>query len=255
MNAYYQAGVALFRRSLALARAEIATLAILLVIAGGSWTFVELAEEVREGSTAAFDRAIILALRNPANLSDPLGPRWFEEMMRDVTALGSTFFITLSAVLVVVYLLMIRKRGAALMVLFSVAGGTLLSFSLKRVFERSRPDLVPHGAEVYTASFPSGHATLSAVTFLTLGVLLTRLEPKRRLKVFFLAVSVGLTLIVGGSRIYLGVHWPTDILAGWALGSAWAMFVWLVALWLQRRGEVEQSVDADVDDGDAPARR
>ncbi len=244
MNTYFNQGALLFRRSLALARAEIVTLAILLGIAGGAWGFLELAEAVGEGSTEAFDRAVILALRNPADPTDPLGPLWFEEMMRDITALGSNFFITLATLSVIIYLLMIRKRHAALLVLVAVAGGTMLSYGLKLVFERLRPDLVPHGAEVYTASFPSGHATLAAVTFLTLGILLTRLQVGRRVKAFFLGMSVLLTLLVGVSRVYLGVHWPTDVLAGWAIGSAWAMFIWLAAIWLQRRGQVEGDVDA-----------
>jgi undecaprenyl-diphosphatase len=93
--------------------------------------------------------------------------------------------------------------------------------------------------EVYTASFPSGHATLSAATYLTLGVLLARLELRRRAKLYFLGLAVILTALVGASRVYLGVHWPTDVLAGWSVGAAWAMGVWLVALWLQRRGKVE----------------
>jgi undecaprenyl-diphosphatase len=92
-------------------------------------------------------------------------------------------------------------------------------------------------------SFPSNHAMGSAVTYLTLGALLARLEVKPRVKGYFLVISVLLTVLVGLSRIYLGVHWPTDVLAGWSVGAAWAMGVWLVALWLQRRGKVEQ-VDA-----------
>jgi undecaprenyl-diphosphatase len=209
------------------------------VVAGGLWGFVSLADEVREGESQAFDRAILLALRNPADLSDPIGPRAFEEMMRDVTALGSSFVLTFVTLAVIGLLLLARKRGASLLVFASVAGGALLGSALKRLFERPRPDLVPHGVEVYTASFPSNHAMLSAVTYLTLGALLARLEVERRVKIYFLSISVLLTLIVGASRVYLGVHWPTDVLAGWAVGSAWAMGVWLVATWLQRRGRIE----------------
>jgi undecaprenyl-diphosphatase len=132
-----------------------------------------------------------------------------------------------------------RKRGAALLVLASVGGGALLSTLLKLSFERPRPDLVPHAVAVYTASFPSGHAMLSAVTYLTLGTLLARIQPRRRLRAYIVAVAVLLTLLVGTSRVYLGVHWPTDVLAGWCLGAAWAMLCWAVALWLQRRGRVE----------------
>jgi undecaprenyl-diphosphatase len=227
-------------RTMRLARAELTLVVTVFIVGGGLWGFVGLADEVNEGETENFDRAIILALRNPLDLSDPLGPRWFEEAMRDITALGGTTVLTLITAAVIGFLLLIRKWGAALLVFASVAGGSLIGSLLKLVFERSRPDLVPHGAQVYTASFPSNHAMLSAVTYLTLGALLARLEVDRRVKGYILAVSVLLTVIVGMSRVYLGVHWPTDVLAGWSLGAAWAMAVWLVALWLQRRGKVEQ---------------
>jgi undecaprenyl-diphosphatase len=227
-------------RTFDLARTELALLATMFVLAGGLWGFISLAEEVNEGETQAFDRAVILALRNPADLSDPLGPRWFEEMVRDVTALGSNVVLAFVTVAVIGFLALARKRGAALLVLVSVLGGSLLGDILKLVFARPRPDLVPHGAEVYTMSFPSNHAMGAAVTYLTLGALLARLQVSPRVKGYFLAVSVILTAAVGLSRVYLGVHWPTDVLAGWSVGAAWAMAVWLVALWLQRRGKVER---------------
>ncbi|HKH34153.1 MAG TPA: phosphatase PAP2 family protein, partial [Beijerinckiaceae bacterium] len=122
----------------------------------------------------------------------------------------------------------------------AVGGGMLMSTLLKLGFARPRPDLVPHGARVYTASFPSGHAMLSAVTYLTLGALLARVQPRRRIKAFFLGLAILLTIVIGMSRVYLGVHWPSDVLAGWCGGAAWAALCWFVALQLQRRGDVEQ---------------
>ena len=115
---------------------------------------------------------------------------------------------------------------------------------LKQIFERGRPDLVPHAVQVFSASFPSGHATLSAVTYLTLGALVARLAPHRLAKAYVLGVAIVLTLLVGTSRVYLGVHWPTDVLAGWCVGAAWAIACWLVAVWLQRRGKVEKKVES-----------
>ena len=221
-----------------LARQEIVALAVILIVAGGAWSFVSLAEEVGEGETERFDRSVVLALRNPADLSDPIGPLWLESVIRDITALGSNFVLAFITLSVIGFLLLMRQRGAALLVFVSVVGGALLGDLLKLIFERPRPDLVPHGAPVYTASFPSGHAMGAAVTYLTLGALLARIQVRRAVKGYFLTISVMLTLLVGLSRIYLGVHWPTDVLAGWSVGSAWAMLVWLVALWLQRRGEV-----------------
>ena len=216
----------------------------IVLAAGGLLLFVELAGDVLEGDTRTFDETILLAFRNPADPSDPLGPRWVEEMMRDITALGSTVVLTFVSLGVAGFLHMTGKRGAALLVLASVLGGSLLSSGLKIGFERARPDLVPHGATVYTKSFPSGHSFLSAVVYLTLGALLARVQPKRRLKIYLLGLAALLTVAVGLSRVYLGVHWPTDVLAGWTVGATWALLCWLVALWLQSRGSVEEDKTA-----------
>jgi undecaprenyl-diphosphatase len=209
-----------------------------------AWAFLELAGDVREGDTTALDSALLLALRNPGNLADPIGPSWLEESARDITGLGGYAILSMVTLAAVTYLLMAKKRGAALLVVGAVLGGMLLSTALKLGFERPRPDLVPAAARVYTASFPSGHAMLSAVTYLTIGALLARVEQRRRVKAFLLMVAVVLTLLVGASRVYLGVHWPSDVLAGWCVGAAWAALCWFVALQLQRGGQVETGGDA-----------
>ncbi len=220
-------------------KAEFGILIALMVIGGTGYAILELASEIGEGETHAFDRAILLAFRNPGDLADPIGAWWFEQMMKDITSLGSTAVLTLITIGALGYLLIERKYQAALFLLIAIGGGTLLSTLLKMGFDRPRPDLVAHGAEVHSASFPSGHALMSAVTYLTLGALLARVQPRRRLKLYFLGVAVVLAILIGVSRVYLGVHWPTDVLAGWCLGSAWALSCWLVAIWLQGRGEME----------------
>ena len=222
-----------------LGRYELTILIGVLAAAALLFGFVELAGEVLEGETSALDHRLLLALRNPADPSDPLGPYWFEEMARDITALGSTSVLALITLSVAGFLLMLGKRAAPLLLLISVGGGMLLSTVLKIGIDRARPDLVPHGTTVYTASFPSGHSMLSAVVYLTLGALIARLVAQRRLKAYPLVLAILLTLLVGASRVYLGVHWPTDVLAGWAIGAAWALLCWLLALWLQSRGAVE----------------
>jgi undecaprenyl-diphosphatase len=161
-------------------------------------------------------------------------------MMRDFTAMGSTGVLTLMVLTIAGFLAMTRKGHAALFVLASVIGGVLISQSIKWAYARPRPELVPHGAEVYTASFPSGHSMMAAVVYLTLGVLLARTQADRIVKIYIVAVAVIVTVLVGTSRVYLGVHWPTDVLAGWALGAAWALLCWLVMTWLQTRGQVER---------------
>lgn len=220
-------------------RLERWTVLAVLAVAGGIWSFVELADEVVEGETAAIDRALLLAFRSAADPRDPLGPPWLEEVGRDLTALGGIAVLSLLSVAVAIFLLLRRQRGAAVLLAVSVTGGMLASSLLKVFFERPRPDLVPHGVQVFTASFPSGHAMLSAVVYLTLGVLLARVERELRVKAFVLSAAVLLTVLVGISRVYLGVHWPSDVLAGWTVGAAWAVMCWLIARALQRRGRVE----------------
>jgi undecaprenyl-diphosphatase len=223
-------------------------LVVLLLVAGFGWAFVELTDEVREGETRAFDTAILLALRVPGDPADPLGPRWFEELARDVTALGGVGVLTLLTLAVAGLLWLQGRDRSMVLVLVSVAGGLLLSTLFKEAFARPRPDLVPHGATVYTASFPSGHSMMAAVTYLTLAVMYARVEPLRAVKIYLIAVACLIILLVGASRVYLGVHWPTDVLAGWLAGATWALLCWLIARWLQRRGAVEpEAGDCDVD--------
>ena len=201
--------------------------------------FGAIAEEVVEGETHRLDRAVLMSFRTAANPADLIGPDWFEEMVRDVTALGSYAFVIIIVTAATGYLLMIRKHGLALLLLAAEAGGMLFSTLLKQMFDRPRPDL-EHAARVFTASFPSGHATLSAVTFLTLGALLTRVTDDRKSKLYFMGTAIILTIMVGLSRLYLGVHYPRDILAGWCIGSAWAVLCWSGAQWRQRRGDGEK---------------
>ena len=228
-----------WQRVAALWRAEIWLLASVLVIAALLLGFGWLAGEVMEGETASFDRQVFLLFRNSANPADPLGPPWVAEMARDITALGSFSVLALLLGAVVGYLFLAQQGHTAWLVLVSVLGGLVISHLLKYGFDRARPDLVPHAARVFTASFPSGHATLSAVTYLTLGALLTRTQQSWRIRIFFMVVAVVLTLLVGLSRIYLGVHYPTDVLAGWCIGAAWALASWTLMARLQIEGQVE----------------
>ncbi len=225
-------------------RTELTILIAIALVVGGVWLFVELADEVIEGSTHAIDERLLLSLRNPADLSDPIGPPWVEETMRDFTALGGGAILSLLTSSVVGYLVIQRKYRAALLLALAVIGGMLLSQGLKSSFGRPRPDLVPHGSFVYFTSFPSGHSMMSAATYLTLGALLARLQERRRLKIYLLCMAMIITVLVGISRIYLGVHWPTDVLAGWTAGAVWAVLCWLVMWWLQHQGEVETTVEA-----------
>ena len=203
------------------------------------WGFVSVADWVRDGDSLRLDRAILLAFRNSADPATPFGPGWLQEAARDVTGLGGTFVLTFITLSSATYLWLTGRRHVALLVLAAIGGGTALSSLLKLGFDRPRPDVVPHAMRVYTASFPSAHAMMSAITYLTLGALLARIHATLRVKLFFLILAVVLTLMIGLSRLYLGVHWPSDVLAGWCVGAAWACLCWYVALLMQRRGQVE----------------
>jgi undecaprenyl-diphosphatase len=213
---------------------ELSTLLFLLLVAGGAFFFVKVASEIREGDAASFDRALLLALRTPADLSVPIGPRWVEEAARDLTALGSGAVLTLITLAVEGYLLLLRKRRAALFLAAAVLGAVLLSVLLKDFFARPRPEVVPHLARVFSASFPSGHSMLSTAVYLTLGAMLTRVQSSLLIKAYIQLWALLLASLVGLSRVYLGVHWPTDVLAGWAAGAAWAALCWMVAGALHR---------------------
>jgi undecaprenyl-diphosphatase len=223
------------------ARAEHSSwpLIFILTIAALLFAFGLIAQEVVEGEPLAFDRALLLAFRDSTNPSVPIGPSWLLETARDVTSLGSTIVLGLILFAVVGYLLLDRKRAAAWLMLGAVLGGVALNILLKFTFARPRPDFVIPAVQVFTASFPSGHATLSAITYLTLGALLAQTNPSVRIRIYFMSLASLFTGLVGLSRVYLGVHYPTDVLAGWCIGTAWAMGCWALTTWLQRRGGIE----------------
>lgn len=212
-------------------RIEFPVLLAVILIAGGLYAFIELSEVARDTAANSFDTRILLAFREQGQPDNPIGSANFESMVRDITALGGTAVLVLLTALVILYLFIADKWQIGLFVLAAVSGGQIVSTLLKLGIDRPRPDIVSHLMEETSRSFPSGHAMMSAVTYLTLGSLLARIVKQRRQKVFFLFVAVLLTLMIGASRVYLGVHWPTDVLAGWCAGSIWAMLCWLIARW------------------------
>ncbi len=214
---------ALRRLRALLGRVEARALVLWAAAAGALWLFVKLAGEMREGETTSIDTRLLLALRTPGHPADPIGPPWFEETMRDVTSLGGVTFLTLLTVSAVAILMFHGKRRHALVFLATVVSAQVSTELLKGFFGRPRPTLVPHGSYVYSHSFPSGHSTLAAATLLSLAALVASLERTRQAKIYDFVLAILITFAVGFSRIYLGVHWPSDVLAGWALGSMWAL--------------------------------
>lgn len=221
---------------------ENVTIWALLVVFSGAWLFAELADEVIEGDTADLDRAILMALRLPDDPQRVSGPLWFQEMMRDITGLGGVAVMTLITLSVLGFLIIKNKYHVAVYVAVSVTSGAMLSTILKAVFDRPRPDLVPHLSHVQLPSFPSGHSMIAAIVYLTLGVMLAKIEPDKSGKIFIVMVALILTVLVGISRVYMGVHWPTDVIAGWIAGFVWALLCGVLGGYLQKKGTIEKEL-------------
>ena len=200
-----------------------------------------IAHRVASGKPTALDRCVTLALRSSGDPPRPIGPAWVQEAARDITSLGSIVVVVITTAAVAGYLFLDHKPGVAWLMLLAVGGGIALNNLLKLVFVRQRPSVITSSPRVFTTSFPSGHATLSAIAYLTIGALLSRASPSVALGPYLMALAVLLTLLIGFSRTYLGVHYPTDVLAGWCIGAAWAIFCWVLMAWLQNRGQVETS--------------
>jgi undecaprenyl-diphosphatase len=197
------------------------------VISIALYAFFQIADEVSEAEIAQLDSALLLAFRSPADIADPIGPPWLEETVAEITSLGGYPILVAVVAAVAGYLLVVKRFGPALYVVLSVGAGTLLSQILKMLYDRPRPDIVDHLVVTHTASFPSGHATMSTVVYLTLAALIVRLVDQTRVRIYVISVATLVSVLVGLSRIYLGVHWPSDVAAGWALGVAWACLSWL----------------------------
>ncbi len=218
----------------ALARREIGPIAVVLALAGLLLSFRNIAEEVGEGDTHAMDSAILYALRVPGHPDMPIGPWWLTTAATDVTSLGSITVLSIIVFLVFGLIASLRRAREAVVLLAASVGGIVMTGLLKDVFQRDRPPLALHLAPAINASFPSGHATLSATVYLTLGAMIAHFAQRRRVRVYALSAAVILAVTVGCSRIYLGVHWPTDVLAGWCVGAAWALTCWSAALLWER---------------------
>ncbi|OHB56515.1 MAG: hypothetical protein A2Y07_09340 [Planctomycetes bacterium GWF2_50_10] len=214
---------------------DLLVLLALFCSVAGLWAFIEMADEVKEGQTQRIDEAIILLFRSAADTKDPIGPPWLEESMRDLTALGGVAVLTIATAAVAGFLILRRFWRLLLILIISSGGALALAVVLKSIFARPRPDLVEHLSYVHSSSFPSGHSMLSAAIYLTLAALLGRLVTQPRHKIYIMTVALFVTFAVGLSRIYMGVHYPSDVLAGWSAGAAWASICWLAARFFESR--------------------
>lgn len=216
---------------------EIVFLGGIMACCVGVWLFLAVAGSLAHESFRQVESHWMQALRNPDDPADLAGPWWVEELARDISALGSAVVVVILSLFVTGFLLLRRYWGRAALVTLTIVGGYLLSHTLKSTYARARPDVVPHLTEVSSASFPSGHSMVSSLVYLTLGTLLAQTTPRRREKLYILGAAVVLTVLIGVSRVALGVHYPTDVVAGWSAGTAWAMACLLIAWkWNQAGG-------------------
>jgi undecaprenyl-diphosphatase len=213
----------------------LALFAVSLVLLG-----VHLADELIEGEGFSFDTRLLLALRVSGHPQTPIGPPWLLQSAVDISALGGYTLMWLFGVAGLAWLLMLRKRSEAAGIAASLIGSSVIDGWLKHLIARPRPELVPHLVQVTNASFPSGHAMVSSAVYLTLALMLAEgVEVDgwrgRAARVAVVAFFSALAVLIGMSRVYLGVHWPSDVLAGWCFGTAWALLVWMGDRWLGRR--------------------
>jgi undecaprenyl-diphosphatase len=213
---------------------DVAILVAILIVVGGALGFIALFDEVSEGDTRSFDLFVM------EYVGQHRGPEWLPRFARDLTALGAGSVLALATLASLGFLVLRRQYRAFWFVLIAVTGGYAISSSLKELIARQRPTIFEHGDIVTSFSFPSGHAMMSAVVYLTLGGLLMQMVRERVLKFYIIALACSATFLIGLTRIYVGVHWPTDVLAGWTAGLVWAVFCATLERQLQRRGVVEK---------------
>lgn len=221
-------------------RIELRVLLGALVVLGLALAFVYIADKVIEGDTRDFDERVIRAMRRSDDPATPIGPWWLRAGALDLTALGSPTVLGLVVIAVTGYLIIHGLYRTGAFVFVASSGGWFLNWALKQTFDRPRPDLVPHLREVMSSSFPSGHALTSAAVYLTLGTLLMRLAQGRLAKFYCIVVAMLATLLVGSTRVFLGVHYPTDVLAGWLIGLSWALVCWMAERALERRAGLKR---------------
>lgn len=210
-------------------RQEPVVLCAVVLFALLAWMFFGIAEEVVEGDTHIADRIMLRMLRDPDDQTRMIGPPWLGQAAMDFTALGSAAVVSLMIAAVLGFLLLTKRWATALLVFVAIVGGWGLSTALKHGFDRPRPDLVPELTKHLNPSFPSGHAMTAAIVYLTLAALLASTMERKRERFYVICVAVVLTLLVGLTRIFLGVHYPTDVAAGWCVGGAWASLCWVTA--------------------------
>ncbi|MGH7010194.1 MAG: phosphatase PAP2 family protein [Caulobacteraceae bacterium] len=237
-------GARLARSLIRRGRREVIPILVLAVVALGALFFIGLIDPVVDGHTVHFDEGLLLLFREPGRPDSPIGPWWVQRAAIDFTALGSTTILTAVVIAAAGLFVLVREWRAAIFLIAASVTGTVLVEGFKVAVGRTRPPTAMHLVPVSNASFPSGHAAMSALIYLTLAALVARFSTRRRVETYALVLGVVVTFLIGLTRIYVGVHWPTDVIAGWALGACWASLWWLIA-WASAPGRFRETLDSD----------
>jgi|ERR1035438_65863 undecaprenyl-diphosphatase len=230
-----------------LAGIEIKVLVAVLAIVVGTVGFILVAGFVSRGSTDHFDMQILKSFRYSDNLARPIGPEWLFEVMRDITSLGGSTIVSLITFFVIGYFILQKKYSMLFLVLAAVIGGAVIDLELKELFSRVRPQIIPNLIPEKSFGFPSGHSMMSTIIYLSLASLIARLQVRWRDKIYIISVAIFLSFMIGISRIYLGVHYPTDVLGGWSLGLVWAALCWFVAWYISETKTKEMTEKSEID--------
>lgn len=216
-----------------------------IVMVVGIGVFLTLVTQLQSASIQSLDEAVIRSLRNISVPAEASHPGWFDELARDFTALGGYAVLTTITVLVTTFLHLERRPARAHFVAITVVFGYSFSMLLKAVIDRPRPDIVPWLSHVHLSSFPSGHSMMSAVVYLSLGLMLSDLTSRRLVKVFVVIAPLAISAMVGLSRVYMGVHYPTDVIAGWWIGISWSLACWLIVRRWRAFQKVRQALSVE----------
>ena len=201
-------------------------LAVSGIVAGLLLLLCGVAVVLEAGWLRSVDESVLLAARSADDPSEPVGPVWVGEFARDLTALGGYTLLILISVSVWVFLRLERSRNEASWFAATAGVGYLLNFTLKHVVARPRPDLVTHLSLVDSPSYPSGHAMMTTVIFLAIGLLFREAVSRQAVKTLAIALPLTVAASVGLTRVYLGVHYPSDVFAGFCCGLAWTSGCW-----------------------------